>query len=97
MGLRATVEGQFLSAELRPWEMNGKRGESWSISLLQEEDSVRLTASGDTFKESDFPERMASVVCEVDLFKDGGSYKPKIVKMVAAGKVQAVKPATATG
>jgi hypothetical protein len=101
MGLRATVKGDFLSAELRPWEFKDsktgelKRGQSVSISILQEEDSVRLSAKEDLFGEMQKLERMTPVTLEVDLFRDrdSGAYKPKVTSIAKAGEVRAVKSA----
>jgi hypothetical protein len=78
MGLKATAEGVFLGTEIRPWEMNGQKGETLQASILQGMDSTRLSCDK-SVSEKDFPPANTVVQLDLDMFRDGGSYKPKVI------------------
>lgn len=74
--MKAHVEGQFLSAELKTFE--GKKT-GW-VKLLSEDDSIRIKFEADMldkFESCRKLERMTSIVipCSITTFKDELFYK----------------------
>lgn len=94
MGLKATVYGEFLEAgELKPWTMTREdgstmEGKTFSISLLQDSDSIRMNADQKLFNEAQALKRMDRVGLEIDLYRDrsSGLYKPKVERIIRETK-----------